>query len=146
MRWPTWDAVGRTVEGFSGTIRSLGERSQQIGQIVDLITGIADQTYLLALNAAIEGARAGEQGRGFAVVAEEVRKLAEQSAQAAQRIAELVKEIRDDTAQVVDAMDQENQQVTEGIGVVKEAGGAFRRLVDGISRLNDQTAKVTGAA
>lgn len=139
-------SVGQTVESFSGTIRSLGERSQQIGRIVDLITGIADQTNLLALNAAIEAARAGEQGRGFAVVAEEVRKLAEQSAEAAKQIATLVKEIQTDTAQVVDVMDTETAQVTEGVSVVNEAGSAFRDLVSGIRALTQRIEQVASAA
>ena len=78
-------------------IRSLGQKSEQIGGIVQTITGIAGQTNLLALNAAIEAARAGEQGRGFAVVAEEVRKLAEESQQAAATIAELIEQIQQET-------------------------------------------------
>ena len=74
----------------AAVIKSLGESSETIGQIVETITGIADQTNLLALNAAIEAARAGEQGRGFAVVADEIRKLAEQSGEAAKQIGELI--------------------------------------------------------
>ena len=81
----------------SEAIRSLGEKSDQIGGIVETITGIAAQTNLLALNAAIEAARAGEHGRGFAVVAEEVRHLAEESQQAAATIAELIQQIQQET-------------------------------------------------
>ncbi|HEY3425515.1 MAG TPA: methyl-accepting chemotaxis protein, partial [Negativicutes bacterium] len=86
-----------TVNTSAQVVTKLGERSKEIGQIVDTISGIAGQTNLLALNAAIEAARAGEQGRGFAVVAEEVRKLAEQSQEAAKKIAELIGEIQGDT-------------------------------------------------
>ena len=78
-------AVRELDRAVTDAIRELGVKSEQIGGIVDTITGIADQTNLLALNAAIEAARAGEQGRGFAVVAEEVRKLAEESQAAAPR-------------------------------------------------------------
>ena len=83
--------ISQTVNSSTQLVEGLGQKSIAIGQIVDLITSIASQTNLLALNAAIEAARAGEQGKGFAVVAEEVRKLAEESGEAAQRIAELIK-------------------------------------------------------
>ncbi|MBQ9377618.1 MAG: methyl-accepting chemotaxis protein, partial [Schwartzia sp.] len=97
-------SVESTVQASSAMVDKLGERSQEIGQIVETISGIADQTNLLALNAAIEAARAGEHGRGFAVVAEEVRKLAEQSGQAAHQISDLIRSIQDDTKAAVDSM------------------------------------------
>ena len=84
----------------------MGDQSNQIGQIVDVIKGIADQTNLLALNAAIEAARAGEQGRGFAVVAEEVRKLAEQSSTSAAQIATLIGNIQRETERAVGVMEK----------------------------------------
>ncbi|MCM0759498.1 methyl-accepting chemotaxis protein [Sporomusa sphaeroides DSM 2875] len=87
--------IEQTVNNSSQVVAKLGERSKEIGQIVDTISGIAGQTNLLALNAAIETARAGEQGKGFAVVAEEVRNLAEQSQTAAKQIAALINEIRE---------------------------------------------------
>ena len=91
--------------GRPSAIRGLGDKSERIGGIVDTITGIAEQTNLLALNAAIEAARAGEQGRGFAVVAEEVRKLAEESQQAAGQIAGLIGEIQAETEHAVEVVD-----------------------------------------
>lgn len=121
-------AISDAVSVSTETVRSLGERSQEIGEIVTVITGIADQTNLLALNAAIEAARAGDQGRGFAVVAEEVRKLAEQSAAAADKIALLIKEIQDETVKAVDAMENGTVEVQQGIKVVQQAGHSFEEI------------------
>jgi methyl-accepting chemotaxis protein len=121
-------AINDAVSVSTETVRNLGERSQEIGEIVTVITGIADQTNLLALNAAIEAARAGDQGRGFAVVAEEVRKLAEQSAAAADKIALLIKEIQDETVKAVDAMENGTVEVQQGIKVVQQAGHSFEEI------------------
>jgi methyl-accepting chemotaxis protein PixJ len=122
--------MNRTVEGIS-TIREtvsetakkvkrLGEASQKISKVVNLISGFAAQTNLLALNAAIEAARAGEEGRGFAVVAEEVRSLAQQSAVATAEIEQLVEEIQSQTNQVVTAMEAGTEQVVAGTQLVGE--------------------------
>lgn len=125
-------AVGTSAE----LVTVLGTRSQEIGQIIDTISGIAGQTNLLALNAAIEAARAGEQGRGFAVVAEEVRKLAEQSQAAAQKITELINEIQRDTEQTVQAMHNGTQEVGNGAEIVIAAGNAFQEIERRISQIN----------
>jgi len=117
----------------SEVVAGLGEKSQQIGQILDVISEIAGQTNLLALNAAIEAARAGEQGRGFAVVAEEVRKLAEQSQEAAQQIAQIVREIQAQTGQAIEAMQSGNAKVNEGVDVVQTAGEAFQNILGKIT-------------
>lgn len=106
-------------------IGTLGKRSDEIGQILETISGIAEQTNLLALNAAIEAARAGEHGKGFAVVADEVRKLAEQSASAATTIGERIAEIQADTASAVAAIEEGTKSVAEGTQSVAETGEAF---------------------
>ncbi|EGO63472.1 methyl-accepting chemotaxis protein [Acetonema longum] len=115
-------------------VATLGEKSKQIGQILDVISGIAGQTNLLALNAAIEAARAGEQGRGFAVVAEEVRKLAEQSRQATEQISQIVCEIQQQTDEAIRAMDSGNSKVSEGVDVVQAAGQALQNILAQIGR------------
>ena len=134
-----------TVNTSSKVVSRLGERSKEIGQIVDTIAGIAGQTNLLALNAAIEAARAGEQGRGFAVVAEEVRKLAEQSQEAAKKIAELIGEIQADTAKAVTAMDDGTREVRSGAQVVNAAGMAFQEIVELISQVSGQIREISAA-
>lgn len=125
--------------GDSATIvEKLGTRSQEIGQIVDTISGIAGQTNLLALNAAIEAARAGEQGRGFAVVAEEVRKLAEQSQEATKQIADLIGQIQQETEKAVKAMHLGTKEVKTGTQVVSAAGQAFEEIVVLINQVTTQ--------
>jgi len=123
------DRIYKTVFGASEIVRKLGERSEQINEIVTVITEIADQTNLLALNAAIEAARAGEMGRGFAVVAEEVRNLAEASAKAAEEIAGMIKNIQKATSQAVNAMDTGSKEVAEGREAVANAGQTFQEIV-----------------
>jgi len=122
----------------ANAVGKLNERSQEIGQIVEAISGIAGQTNLLALNAAIEAARAGEQGRGFAVVAEEVRKLAEQSQEAAKKIALLIGEIKTDTEKAVVAMNTGVQDVKTGTEVVNAAGKTFVEIVGLVNTVSSQ--------
>lgn len=131
-------SIENTVNRSAEVVTKLGERSKEIGQIVDTISGIAGQTNLLALNAAIEAARAGEMGKGFAVVAEEVRKLAEQSQDAAKQIAQLISEIQQDTGEAVVAMDQGTQEVRAGTGVVTEAGESFVKILEMVTTVNGQ--------
>jgi methyl-accepting chemotaxis protein len=126
------DSIYRQVNDTSQTMNLLGAQSQQIGHIVDLIRDIAAQTNLLALNAAIEAARAGEQGRGFAVVADEVRKLAEQSGEAAQEIAALVQGIRGQIEASIHGMQQGLAVVASGEQAVEEAERAFSAVDEGL--------------
>ncbi|MCI2252819.1 methyl-accepting chemotaxis protein [Domibacillus sp. PGB-M46] len=138
-------SINTTFDGLSGVIQGLGRRSNEIGQIIDSITAIAAQTNLLALNAAIEAARAGEQGRGFAVVADEVRKLAEESAQSASQISELISAIQAETAQAVEAMKSATAEVQGGIDVVHNAGGSFADITSAIGDVTGQIQEVSAA-
>ncbi len=121
-------SVEKIVNDSAATVDKLGKRSQEIGQIVEAISGIAEQTNLLALNAAIEAARAGEHGRGFAVVSEEVRKLAEESQNAAQQIATLIGAIQADTTAAVDSMQKGTQAVREGSESVQKLSETFEQI------------------
>ena len=137
--------IEQTVNTSAQVVAKLGERSKEIGQIVETISGIAGQTNLLALNAAIEAARAGEQGRGFAVVADEVRKLAEQSEAAAKKISGLISEIQGDTDKAVSAMQQGTQEVKTGAEVVNAAGASFREIADLVTEVSDQVKQISTA-
>jgi len=138
--------ISQTVNSTADIIADLGVKSQEIGQIVDLITSIADQTNLLALNAAIEAARAGEQGRGFAVVAEEVRKLAEESGEAANRIAQLIWEIQNEADRAVKSMADGTREVAKGSEVVNEAGRAFQEIIKAVNIVSQQIQEISAAS
>lgn len=139
------ELIEKTVNTSAAVVATLGERSKEIGQIVDTISGIAGQTNLLALNAAIEAARAGEQGRGFAVVAEEVRKLAEQSQDAAKKIAALIGEIQGDTSKAVSAMDDGTREVSLGAEIINVAGSAFQEIETLVVQVSDQVMEISTA-
>ncbi len=121
-----------TVDESAAAVKVLGESSKEIGEIVGTISAIAEQTNLLSLNAAIEAARAGEHGKGFSVVAEEVRKLAEQSGEAADKIASIIKGIQSQTDQAVRAMENGTGEVRAGNEVMNKAGVQFEAIAENI--------------
>jgi len=127
-------------------ISALGEKSKEIGNIVDTINQISEQTNLLALNAAIEAARAGEAGRGFAVVADEVRKLAEESGQATQQISNLIKGIQSEIDGAVKSMSDNTSQVEEGSKGVEDAVKAFEALPPIVEAINKAASEVSAVA
>lgn len=139
------ESIATSVNQAAQLVQELGVRSQAIGQIVDVITGIASQTNLLALNAAIEAARAGEHGRGFAVVADEVRKLAELSDESAREIARLIAEIQQETTHVVTVMNDGTVEAQKGTAVVLEAGETFHRIVASSQLVAEQIQEVSAA-
>jgi methyl-accepting chemotaxis protein len=136
-------AVRESSEAATVAITQLGTKSHQIGGITSTITAIAEQTNLLALNAAIEAARAGESGRGFAVVAEEVRKLAEESQEAAATISNLVSEIQSETAATVEIVQEGTDRSLQSTGVVEEARTAFLALRDSVGEMSSQVSEIT---
>ena len=132
-------SVEKIVNQAAATVDKLGQRSKEIGQIVEAISGIAEQTNLLALNAAIEAARAGEHGRGFAVVSEEVRKLAEESQEAAQKIAQLIGAIQNDTDDAVASMHEGSIAVKEGTKSVEDLRTSFEHIGNASAQVTDRT-------
>lgn len=137
--------IETTVLHSAAVVTKLGQRSQEIGQIVNTISGLAGQTNLLALNAAIEAARAGEQGRGFAVVADEVRKLAEQSQEAAKQISSLIEEIQGETGKAVAAMNEGTREVKAGDEVANQARLAFDQIALQVAQVSTQVRDLAAA-
>ena len=142
------DAIRQVADSsaeVAAAIEDLSTRSERIGGIVDTITGIAEQTNLLALNAAIEAARAGEQGRGFAVVAEEVRKLAEESQDAAGQISGLIGEIQAETQKVVGVVAEGARRTEDGVATVEQAREAFEQIGAAVEQVGARVAEIAAA-
>ncbi len=138
--------INNRVSELQSVISEVDQRSNDIGKILNVITDIADQTNLLALNAAIEAARAGEQGRGFAVVAEEVRKLAEQSAEAAKEISELISSTQDESKKAMENMNEGVKDVESGTEVVSRTGATFNDILEAVHGISKQVEETASAA
>ncbi|HWI54811.1 MAG TPA: methyl-accepting chemotaxis protein [Desulfobacteria bacterium] len=140
------ERIKNSVFETAGRIQALGEQSNQIGQIIQVIDDIAGQTNLLALNAAIEAARAGEHGKGFAVVADEVRKLAERSSHATKEIADLITTIQTGTGNAVQAMQKDTTEVEIGFRLAQDASQALENIISMIDRAAEQIKIISTAA
>jgi methyl-accepting chemotaxis protein len=138
--------IAESVQGTAKKVEELGKSSDQIGRIAGVIDDIADQTNLLALNAAIEAARAGEQGRGFAVVADEVRKLAERTTTATKEIAQMIKNIQDETKVAVVAMEMGTKQVEEGVQSTTKAGASLKQIIHMSEQVGEMITHIATAA
>jgi methyl-accepting chemotaxis protein len=134
--------IGRSAERTRDIIQGLGQRSQEIGSIVETIEEIADQTNLLALNAAIEAARAGDAGRGFAVVAEEIRKLAERSMEATKEIAQVIKQVQAETTEAVRATEQTYREGQGGMNLANAGRDAFTAIVSAMKETTELVGEI----
>ncbi len=140
------NTISEVVGKSSQTVEKLGNSSHQIGEIIQVINDIADQTNLLALNAAIEAARAGEQGRGFAVVADEVRKLSERTAKATKEIEQMIKQIQQDTKGAVESMAYGKIEVDRGKEMANKAGCSLQNIISSSRNLMDIVSQVAAAS
>ncbi len=137
--------IAETVKKSSEFVKALGDQSEEIGKIINVINDIADQTNLLALNAAIEAARAGEAGRGFAVVADEVKKLAERTSKSTQEIAGMVTSIKQGVDGAVGSMGEVTEKVATGVELSNEAGTALNEIVGSASNLQSMLHQIAAA-
>jgi methyl-accepting chemotaxis protein len=139
-------AIGNTVTEGTRRVKQLGERTQQIGKIIEVIDDIADQTNLLALNAAIEAARAGSHGAGFAVVADEVRKLADRTTDATRQVADSIREIQAETLVAIDQMAAGQTQVECGATNAGEASLSLSKIVKSVEHTASVISSISAAA
>ncbi|MFK3797438.1 MULTISPECIES: methyl-accepting chemotaxis protein [unclassified Pseudomonas] len=139
------EQIAGSLGSTAAVIDTLGQRSQEIGGIVSVITSIAEQTNLLALNAAIEAARAGEQGRGFAVVADEVRNLASRTRQATDEISGMIASIQQETGNAISTMEQGNTLMQEGLSRNAKVAAALAQIDEQSRSAGEQFASITTA-
>lgn len=139
------EQIAESLGTTASVVNSLEERSQQIGGIIGVISGIAEQTNLLALNAAIEAARAGEQGRGFAVVADEVRNLASRTSQATREISTMIGSVQDETTRAMTSIDEGNRLMQQGLSLNSEVGQALQRIETQIEQAVEQFTSIAQA-
>jgi twitching motility protein PilJ len=135
--------VKRYSQLASKKVKSLGERSLEIGDITNVISEISNQTNLLALNAAIEAARAGEYGHGFAVVADEIRKLAERSTKATKEIAELIKSIQIETSETVKLVEESTVNIEQSSDLAEKAGASLREINEALLNARDSIREIS---
>lgn len=140
------ESLANGVEQAAGVIQKLGTQSEEIGRVLDVIRGIAEQTNLLALNAAIEAARAGEQGRGFAVVADEVRTLAQRTQGSTLEIQEMIERLRGSTTEAVGAMDKSRAQAGDSVEQAAKAGASLEAIAQAVTRINEMNELIASAA
>ena len=139
-------SLAEEVEQAVTVIRKLDEYSENIGTILDVIRGIAEQTNLLALNAAIEAARAGEQGRGFAVVADEVRQLAQRSQESTNEIQSMISQLQQGAEDAVSVIEHSRTRAVDSVAMTQAASEALNSIVAAVQRINDMSAQIASAA
>jgi methyl-accepting chemotaxis protein len=137
--------LAHDVQSAAHVIKQLADDSARIGNILDVIRGIAEQTNLLALNAAIEAARAGEQGRGFAVVADEVRNLAQRTHSSTQEIQQMIGAIQTSTERAVAAMTTSRSRAEDAVGQAERAGQSLNSITTAITTISDMNTQIAAA-